>query len=578
MANEKKFLDQAGVQYLWSQLSMEDYPNNETLIAVLNAIDQTKADKDELFSGSWNDLNDKPFGEELSTTVIYSGNIEMPIIMTDPAYVAAADIPVDIVDVPDKLIVTVDETTYEIITGEYSTFSYKGRNIHIEIYDNTLSLHCESFDGDFTIENIVVEAVTETVNTIDSKYLTETYVYIDEQINTHTHSWNDLTDKPFETNPVSERVLWYEGSWRLVGGFEDSIGHLSEIADKDVVVTFDGTEYESHCYSSKEDDHDYYIIGVGNHYISQYDYSDEPLFVLPSNMKGPFEVKIEVIEVTNMIPDDIISDNIARTVYVNEQISSHTHSWNDLTDKPFGETESWTLITSLEFEGTYTNLNLLDTSVKNIKFVFDGEEYFFDFYGDGTYGGDGYPFEFSAEFSGFAVGYVLYITCGDGFHTVEIYAGETTVKPIDAKYLPDNNYASQEYVDGQLSTKSDSNHEHNELYYTETEVNNLLNGKVNTSELDNYYTKTEVEQFHDEITDYVDDEVAALVNAAPETLDTLGELATAFEENKEVVEALDASITNKQDKISDTLILVDTVTGKQYKIQIQNGQLVSFEV
>ena len=48
--------------------------------------------------------------------------------------------------------------------------------------------------------------------------------------------------------------------------------------------------------------------------------------------------------------------------------------------------------------------------------------------------------------------------------------------------------------------------------------------------------------------------------------------------NKAVVEALDASITNKQDKISDTLILVDTVTGLQHKIQIQNGQLVSFPV
>lgn len=48
MADEKKFLDQAGVQYLWSQLSLQDYPNNETLIAVLNAIDDTKADKDEL--------------------------------------------------------------------------------------------------------------------------------------------------------------------------------------------------------------------------------------------------------------------------------------------------------------------------------------------------------------------------------------------------------------------------------------------------------------------------------------------------------------------------------------------------
>lgn len=37
-----KFLDAAGLEYLWSKISMEDYPNNETLIAILNAIDQTK--------------------------------------------------------------------------------------------------------------------------------------------------------------------------------------------------------------------------------------------------------------------------------------------------------------------------------------------------------------------------------------------------------------------------------------------------------------------------------------------------------------------------------------------------------
>ena len=43
-----KFLDYAGVIQLWKRLSLEDYPNNETLIAVLNAIDDTKADKTEL--------------------------------------------------------------------------------------------------------------------------------------------------------------------------------------------------------------------------------------------------------------------------------------------------------------------------------------------------------------------------------------------------------------------------------------------------------------------------------------------------------------------------------------------------
>ena len=45
MAEEKKFLDQTGVQYLWSQLSLEDYPNNQDLVAIINAIDETKLDK-----------------------------------------------------------------------------------------------------------------------------------------------------------------------------------------------------------------------------------------------------------------------------------------------------------------------------------------------------------------------------------------------------------------------------------------------------------------------------------------------------------------------------------------------------
>ena len=40
-----KFLDDKGLQYLWSKISMEDYPNNETLMAVISAIDETKLDK-----------------------------------------------------------------------------------------------------------------------------------------------------------------------------------------------------------------------------------------------------------------------------------------------------------------------------------------------------------------------------------------------------------------------------------------------------------------------------------------------------------------------------------------------------
>jgi hypothetical protein len=46
MFEEKKFLDYEGVKYLWSKINMNDYPNNETLMAVIEAIDETKVDKE----------------------------------------------------------------------------------------------------------------------------------------------------------------------------------------------------------------------------------------------------------------------------------------------------------------------------------------------------------------------------------------------------------------------------------------------------------------------------------------------------------------------------------------------------
>lgn len=51
----KKFLDYEGVKYLWSKINMKDYPNNETLMAVINAIDETKMDNLEtvIFSGEY---------------------------------------------------------------------------------------------------------------------------------------------------------------------------------------------------------------------------------------------------------------------------------------------------------------------------------------------------------------------------------------------------------------------------------------------------------------------------------------------------------------------------------------------
>ncbi len=53
---------------------------------------------------------------------------------------------------------------------------------------------------------------------------------------------------------------------------------------------------------------------------------------------------------------------------------------------------------------------------------------------------------------------------------------------------------------------------------------------------------------YEQATGYTDQEIAKLINGAPSTLDTLGEIANAMGENKDVVEALDSAIGAKADQ------------------------------
>lgn len=77
-----KFLDEKGVQYLWSKVSMEDYPNNETLIAILNAIDAAKADKDEIPLKISQLDNDSKFMTEQEVEALCNNNTSKAILYT----------------------------------------------------------------------------------------------------------------------------------------------------------------------------------------------------------------------------------------------------------------------------------------------------------------------------------------------------------------------------------------------------------------------------------------------------------------------------------------------------------------
>lgn len=73
---------------------------------------------------------------------------------------------------------------------------------------------------------------------------------------------------------------------------------------------------------------------------------------------------------------------------------------------------------------------------------------------------------------------------------------------------------------------------------------------------------------------YVDKKVADLVNSAPETLDTLGEVAKAIEENADVVDALNSAIGNKADKteLADYVKNTDYATADKAGVMKINGR------
>lgn len=100
----QKFIDRDGLKVLWNQVNLKDYPNNETLMAVIDAIDETKANKDEL-SG---------------TVEITSGNPEKEntVLTINPG---ADEVNVYTVEEVDEMIASIDGGVF---SGDASSIPY----------------------------------------------------------------------------------------------------------------------------------------------------------------------------------------------------------------------------------------------------------------------------------------------------------------------------------------------------------------------------------------------------------------------------------------------------------------------
>jgi hypothetical protein len=75
---------------------------------------------------------------------------------------------------------------------------------------------------------------------------------------------------------------------------------------------------------------------------------------------------------------------------------------------------------------------------------------------------------------------------------------------------------------------------------------------------------------------YVDEKITGLVDSAPETMNTIGALATALQENQEVVDILNAAITNKADKTYvDELIANIPIEADIFIVSCPDGSVIS---
>ena len=102
--------------------------------------------------------------------------------------------------------------------------------------------------------------------------------------------------------------------------------------------------------------------------------------------------------------------------------------------------------------------------------------------------------------------------------------------------------------------------------YDDTEVRGLINGKADANHVHSYNDLTDKPEIPSieglATTNYVDGKVADLVASAPETLDTLKELADALGNDADFATTITTSIGNKVDKEEGKSLVADTEIAK----------------
>ena len=314
-------------------------------------------------------------------------------------------------------------------------------------------------------------------------------------------SWNDLTDKPFYELLITGDVVAAANNVAVTGGLNGQV-NIAISSDFQFIT---GEKYR---------------IDIGNGYgyciataISEFSLGDfisyglsvsvcqaimglltinftNMLFITMCDVSVSFAAKTEIFP----LDEKFIPDTIARKTDIPEP---GVTSWNDLTDKPFGEKiiPPQSFVSPMDMNFTNGSTNPVDASLtlaifnagdfiegKTYVVSIDGEEYECmavlvslpstlgivqtkELYSVGEHG-------VSVKYVANIMNYHVLAPVVDGKHSVAIYELGEAIKTIDEKYLPES-----VVLESELTEKG---------YQTEEQVTELINNALGVIENGSY--------------------------------------------------------------------------------------------
>lgn len=306
------------------------------------------------FSGSWNDLTDRPFSESVRKAVAFP---EQSVAFTNSRAYLSGDFS-KINYGHDAVHVVWDGVEYVCecawfqegyAFGNFSAYGGwgNGEPFNAMLGSNT-GVTIESVDGTspHTIEIFVYDEVTDP---LDEKFIpatiartanTATTWYVDSKISSlpepFSGSWDDLTDKPFwelsnEMIPKEHHSIPYSEDY-----FCDAKVYQPIIAGEKYTLSWDTYVYEAICQENGTVSFDMPgFVNINGLVITSDDSTEKyKLEIIGTGTSYYLSATIGLTGPTPLqtIDEKFIPDTIARTKDIPEGFSG---SWNDLTDKPF---------------------------------------------------------------------------------------------------------------------------------------------------------------------------------------------------------------------------------------------------